>query len=378
MNAQLVLVNGFLGAGKTTLLTEAADLFKAQGVRVAMVTNDQGADLIDTLQASRHGIPVAEVSVGSFCCHLDALLAATDQLEQDVAPDVILAESVGYATDLNATVVLPLELMHPGRFSVAPLTVVVDARSLLHFALQDEADDFNDALAYLFARQIEEAGFVLLNKCELLAGTEQMFLLHWLQNSLPAMEVFPTSGKTGEGLASWVARLSPQPLKRMYYRPLLDLDYMRYGAAVTCLSWLNAEGTLAAPRRKWAQSWANKFLTVLVEALDGTSLSLLHLKLFLEGGTGQRIGEAVRVSASGSALTTFSWDAQSPSLPAAGARWRLNIRVVGSFRILEQLSLDALQRSYTGIQARMETCTCFRSPWPQPQYRYIAGEPANF
>ena len=45
---RLHLVGGFLGSGKTTAIAAAAKLLMAQGLRVGVVTNDQGKYLVDT------------------------------------------------------------------------------------------------------------------------------------------------------------------------------------------------------------------------------------------------------------------------------------------------------------------------------------------
>jgi len=45
-NTRLVLVGGFLGAGKTTLLQQAAVRLAERGHRVALLANDQAANLV--------------------------------------------------------------------------------------------------------------------------------------------------------------------------------------------------------------------------------------------------------------------------------------------------------------------------------------------
>ena len=65
MSTRLILVGGFLDAGKTTLLSQAASLLTERNLRVVLITNDQGHDLVDTDLLSRHDIPVEEVAGGS-------------------------------------------------------------------------------------------------------------------------------------------------------------------------------------------------------------------------------------------------------------------------------------------------------------------------
>ena len=91
MPARLILVGGFLGAGKTTLLLQAAKRLAARGLRVGLVTNDQGSDLVDTSLAARQHIPVSEVAGGCFCCRFPDLMAGLERLHEVVQPDVVLA-----------------------------------------------------------------------------------------------------------------------------------------------------------------------------------------------------------------------------------------------------------------------------------------------
>src|SRR3954454_9480958 len=76
----VILVGGFLGAGKTTLLATAAERLAAGGKRVALVTNDQAANLVDTAVLRERELAVDEVSGGCFCCKFDDLIGALDHL----------------------------------------------------------------------------------------------------------------------------------------------------------------------------------------------------------------------------------------------------------------------------------------------------------
>lgn len=71
--ARLVLLGGFLGAGKTTTMIKSALKLEKEGYRVAIVTNDQGKELIDTELARANGLESKEVTGGCFCCQFDDL-----------------------------------------------------------------------------------------------------------------------------------------------------------------------------------------------------------------------------------------------------------------------------------------------------------------
>src|SRR5438552_11413232 len=97
-----IMLGGFLGAGKTTAVARLAQWLTQKGVRVGLITNDQGGQLVDTLLLSSRGFPVEEIAGGCFCCRFNSLLEAGGRLTQHTRPDVFIAEPVGSCTDLVA------------------------------------------------------------------------------------------------------------------------------------------------------------------------------------------------------------------------------------------------------------------------------------
>jgi len=65
---------------------------------------------------------------------------------------MLIAEPVGSCTDLLVTVVPPLQVLYSNMFKIAPLTIMVDAISVL-----DEGFDRHSVDGYLRAHQLEEA-----------------------------------------------------------------------------------------------------------------------------------------------------------------------------------------------------------------------------
>lgn len=370
MSSRLIIVGGFLGAGKTTLILKAAQMLQEQGVSAAIITNDQGNDLVDTALTSEQHIPVVEVPAGCFCCRFDALVDAAQKLEREASPAVILAEPVGSCTDLNATVVLPLELMQREHYSVAPLTIAVDAQRLLHFVRRGAGHELHSDLAYLFTKQIEEAELVLLNKCDLLLEEELDFLRKWLQIYCPGIQIQPISAQSGTGIATWITDMLAASARS---RSVLDLDYARYGQAEARLGWLNAGGTLNGDHHTRAQDWAEQMLETLVAALEDAHLPIAHIKLFLEApeaAPGNSTRRFIKASVIGPAPALISWDARDQEMASSGTRWLLNARVDASPAILEGLATAALHQAHTDVQAVVETLACFQPAPPQPQYRY--------
>ncbi len=105
---RFIMIGGFLGAGKTTTIARLARHYQSQGLNVAIVTNDQATDLVDTNSLRSQGFNVGEVAGSCFCCNFNELTATVERLGKAARPDVVLAEPVGSCTDLVATVVRPL------------------------------------------------------------------------------------------------------------------------------------------------------------------------------------------------------------------------------------------------------------------------------
>src|SRR5262245_2312065 len=124
--ARYIMIGGFLGAGKTTAVSRLAAHLTAQGLRVGLITNDQGNQLVDTAMLASRGFPVEEISGGCFCCRFNSLVDAAQKLSTATRPDVFIAEPVGSCTDLVATVSYPLRRIYGNDFAIAPLSVLVD------------------------------------------------------------------------------------------------------------------------------------------------------------------------------------------------------------------------------------------------------------
>jgi hypothetical protein len=276
----LVLVGGFPGAGKTTLVIEAARRLAARGLRVAFVSNDQAGDLVDTALARAADLMTAEVAGGCFCCRLSDLLSATETLLAS-HPDVIFAEPVGSCLDLSATIVHPLLADHPGRFRLAPLTVLVDP--VRAHALNEPGADAD--LTYLFAHQIDEADIVCYTKMDRgLAGPP-----------LPAHVPLALSARTGEGVDDWLTRVLD--VHALAGTRGLDVDYERYAIAEAALAWLNWQVHLTLDPPLSPIEVLGPMADRLLERCASAGAEIVHVKLLDQTTTG-----FVRVSLCGSGL----------------------------------------------------------------------------
>src|SRR6266496_342227 len=208
--ARYIMLGGFLGAGKTTSVARLAQCLAAQGLKVGLITNDQGSDMVDTAMLRSRGFATEEIAGGCFCCRFNSLVEAADKLTQATAPDVFIAEPVGSCTDLVATVTYPLRRIYGSQFTVAPLSVLVDPIRALRILEVEEGGRFSDKVRYIYLKQIEEADVLVINKAELLDPTRLEALRSALRRQFPAKEILAISARTGAGLDEWFDKLTSE------------------------------------------------------------------------------------------------------------------------------------------------------------------------
>lgn len=268
-NPLLVLVGGFLGAGKTTLLLRAAARLRDRGLRAAIITNDQGRELVDTRLVNASGYAAEEIAGGCFCCRFSDFISAAERL-RSFQPDVIFAEPVGSCMDISATILQPVKQLFGNRFRLAPFTVLVDperARQLL----QPEADVH---FSYLFRNQLEEADLVCFTKADLYSELPE----------IPRVIAHRLSGRTGAGVDEWLDYVLAGD--GTAGSRLLDIDYSKYAEAEAALGWLNWKANFR-PRRPLAPATVvGPLLDRLAESLRQAGVEIAHLKIFDQASTG--------------------------------------------------------------------------------------------
>ena len=272
---RFIMLGGFLGAGKTTTLARLAQWFTQQGQSVGIVTNDQATDLVDTNSLRAQGFDVGEVAGACFCCHFNDLMSTIQQLDQNKAPDVILAEPVGSCTDLVATVIQPLKQLYGARFSIAPYAVLLKPSHGRKILRGSEAVGFSDKAAYIFRKQLEEADLILINRCDELSSDEVAELHELLERQQPGTPRLGISAKTGAGFTAVHEFLNQQG---DFGRRVLDIDYDIYAEGEAELGWLNSSMKLSAERPFELDAVLLGIVEQLQQALAKDGHEVAHLK----------------------------------------------------------------------------------------------------
>lgn len=90
------LFSGFLGSGKTTIISHLIDDLQGQGVQVAYVKNEVGADTIDQDIIQGKHILTKELLNGCICCTLVGNFnQALTEIVETIQPDRIVIEASG-------------------------------------------------------------------------------------------------------------------------------------------------------------------------------------------------------------------------------------------------------------------------------------------
>lgn len=361
---EIHVVGGFLGAGKTTAVIGAAKRLKAEGKRVGVVTNDQGRYLVDTAFARAEDIPSVEVTGGCFCCRYDDFEAVLKRFAKETGPDVIFAESVGSCADVVVTVVEPLKeaigSIIAGTDSHADFSVFADSRLLLN-RLKGVPLPFSEEVSYVFDRQLEEAGLLVVNKVDLLDGASRARLEDLVAKKYPRARALFLSGREESGCGLWLSAMENRGSPSGGFA-LADIDYGKYAAGELRLAWL--DGALRANIPPSAPTAVAAVFRSIVRAARETGAGIGHIKVMAEGSDGNHAPIGWKASA-----TALEEDAPEGIPNMRGpVRLTINARMEMDAGKLDFLVSNAVSQvlDETGAAWRWERKDAFHPGEPKP------------
>jgi G3E family GTPase len=359
MNRALYLIiGGFLGAGKTTAIRKIARHLADRGLRVGLITNDQSTGLVDTAILRTEEFPVEEITGGCFCCRFTSLVEASEKLSAGSRPDVFIAEPVGSCTDLVATVSFPLRRLYGDTYRVAPLSVLVDPLRTERMLGLESGRSFSRRVLYVYAKQLEEADVLVINKCDLIAPGRQDRLEAALRCAYPRPAVHRVSARAGTGLEDWIDGLIGHDGGAL---SAADVDYELYAEGEASLGWLNASVSLRADREVDGNELLRMLALSIREPLGRFEIAHLKMTLVPEEAGGD-IGVLSLVGTEGEPEVSHSLRA-----PLAAGRLLINLRAEADPEPLWQSVADAL--AGCGCHAEIGHVERFRPSKPRPTYR---------
>ncbi len=356
----LHLVGGFLGSGKTTAIIAAAKYLMGQGKRVGVVTNDLGKYLVDTAFSHMAQVPTVEVTGGCFCCNFEEFEKQVERLTVSTQPDVIFAESIGSCADIVATVIKPLLELRQNLAVPSSFSVFADCR-LLRRRLLGQDMPFSEHVVYIFDKQIEEAGLIVVNKKDLLPAEQLQEIEALLRQVYPGKTVYLQNSLDPASVAGWTELLAAHVL------PLpdqsLSIDYRRYGEAKARLAWLDERVELTAPQGQGREA-VLRLIQALLAGIRRRGIAIGHVKFFVQGGD-----QEAKVSIP--SLEEAGWQESLPVLPAGKITVLINGAVEADPEILRQIVQDSIGQTLAGIDPGYteEDVAFFSNRFPEPTHR---------
>ena len=356
----LHLVGGFLGSGKTTAIVQAAQLLISEGLKVGVMTNDQGKYLVDTAFVRLADLPTVEVTGGCFCCNYDDLNERLLELIGEIEPDVVFAESVGSCADIVATVVKPLLEIGDERIKPSSYSVFVDSRLLLYW-LEEQTLPFSEDVVYIFEKQIEEAGLLIVNKVDLLDPEERQTLEGCIQSRFDTLPFRFQNSLEKDSVCGWVDGL--QAGKNPLPDRSLEIDYDRYGRGEARMAWLDETlvfNVNEGDPREVVIDW----LQFLMDSLKSDQIGIGHLKFVLQSGDATS-----KISFTGVEQT--GWQESVPEVPENEVRILVNARVETTAEKLREYfdaSLHQIQSAYD-VSFSESHVDYFHPGMPKPTHR---------
>lgn len=358
---RFLMIGGFLGAGKTTTIGRLAAHYVAQGLHVALVTNDQAYDLVDTHTLRAQGFQVGEVPGACFCCKFDDLIETVGSLSDDKTPDIVIAEPVGSCTDLVATVIQPMRELFGDSFEMGPLVVLLKPVHGKKILAETKGKGFSPKAEYIFLKQLEEADAIAINKIDRLSSDEQEKLLQLVQSRFGDVPVFGISARDGVGMEKLVDAANARPKVR---DAMMDVDYVTYAEGEAELGWLNCQIKAASETRFELDDVVLRLVESIGNELKSSDCEVAHLKVL-----GQTLSDSAVANLVGSSVESEL--SLASEIKTFAADLLVNARVAASPEMLEAVVSRVTQQlaSEFGGQLTVGNMQSFRPGKPEPTHR---------
>lgn len=347
------LLTGFLGSGKTTAIRNASAFLTSRGKRVGVIVNDQGIRLVDGDFLKALNIPSRQVTNGCFCCNYNDLDANIQSLIETNNPDIIFAESVGSCTDIVATVLKPLLKFRPD--TEVTISTFTDIR-LLKMIVSGNQTTFDETVTYIYHKQLEEAGILVINKIDLISNSELIRVKQLVEEKYKNKILLYQNSQNEDSIAQWLNTLNQDTTAKSLDSLIIDYDIYAEGEAK--LAWFDQDLEILSGDNN-AIGHAEILVNTIFKKIREQRYSIGHLKFF--------INDKIKVSFTSNSPSVV----QLKTSPAASVPVFINIRVQTDPETIARLVEDAIAETETvsGCKIIVSAVSAFRPGYPKPTYR---------
>lgn len=354
---KLFLIGGFLGSGKSTSIGKTCINLMKKKIKAAVITNDQGSNLVDTKYFESLGIVNREVLNGCFCCNYNELIKSLNSLLEDEKPEIIFAESVGSCTDLIATIAKPLATFYPTINVV--ISVYVDV-AMLYRIIRGEASFLNDQVRYIYKKQIEEADVLIINKIDLLEESEVQIVRQVLYAEYPDKAILYQNSFDEQHIEQWWMMINRYQSKGQ--RTSIKLNYDIYAQGEAMLGWLDKELEIYAANGR-AFEVAIQLIKGIETIIRDEKHFIGHLKFLIDD-------DVKKKKISYTAFETGEQIFSSNNRKVNKVSMLINARVQTIPSKLEEIVSKTIEAvsSQTNCQFILKNSSCFQPGYPNPTY----------
>ena len=345
------LLSGFLGSGKTTAIHQAAQQLIQAGQKVGVITNDQGMILVDHGLFKNQDIPSKQVINGCFCCNYEDLDNNIQALLDEHQVEVIFAESVGSCTDIVATVLKPLFQYHPN--AALSLSTFADVR-LLQMILSEAISSFDESILYIFKKQLEEAGIIVVTKIDLISAEALRDIQQLMQEKYGEKILLYQNTFDPNQLKTWLETIDTD--SRATQLKSLEIDYDTYTQGEARLAWLDQSMEVSGEN---ALQGTEYLINEIYHKTVAQGYNIGHLKFLIDGET--------KVSFT----NNFQAEAQLNILPKSSVNLLLNMRVESTPEEVQHLIREACKtiESQYDYKLLLHQEAAFQPGYPKPVFR---------
>ena len=279
MKKKVMIFSGFLGSGKTTTMVNTAQYLKEKGLKVAIITNDLGSNLVDTNYVHEEKVPVSEIPNGCFCHDVPDFTSKINKLYNEENPDIIFAEPVGSCVDIVKNVYYDIADNYQD-LELAPFTSIIDPVRYQAIYMNKGENTFMPQITYMYKKQLEEADVLLLNKIDTLTSEEIKEIESSIKENFPEKTVVPISAKDRTNFDKWTDTFMNGQNSAMTD---LDIDWDYVCQAENMMAWYNKHLTLESTDKYDYNIFASKLMNNLKKIMDG-KIEVAHLKIMLNSG----------------------------------------------------------------------------------------------